>query len=133
MASNASQTYQKMRGIEAGKTPGNDLLPSITEADKAFAEGYSAQAQQTLSLQAQQMMMQGQLDLNNNYKLSSGDIQAYQKNMAQGLQKIIEQAPYTIRPELANQFSGQLQQDVYNYNNKLLTQQKTEAKENASE
>lgn len=132
MASNASQTYQKMRGIEAGKTPGNDLLPPITEADKAFAEGYSAQAQQTLSLQAHQMMMQGQLDLNNNYKLSSGDIQAYQKNMAQGLQKIIEQAPYTIRPELANQFSGQLQQDVYNYNNKLLTQQKTEAKENAS-
>ena len=132
MASNASQTYQKMRGIEAGKTPGNDLLPPITQADKAFAEGYSAQAQQTLSLQAQQMMMQGQLDLNRNYKLSSGDIQAYQKNMAQGLQKIIDQAPYTIRPELSNQFSVQLQQDVYNYNNKLLTQQKTQAKENAS-
>lgn len=132
MASNASQTYQKMRGIEAGKTPSGDILPPITEADKAFVEGYSAQAQQTLSLQAQQMLMQGQLELNQNYKLSNGDIQAYQSNMADGLQKIIEQAPYTIRTELAGQFSNQLQRDVYNYNNKLLTQQKTEAKENAA-
>jgi hypothetical protein len=132
MASNASQSYQKLRGIEAGKTPGNDLLPPITEADKAFAEGYSAQAQQTLSMQAQKMLMQGQLDLNQNYKLSRGDIEVYQKNMTQGLQSIIEQAPYTIRSDLANQFSSQLQLDVYNYNNKLLTQQKTEAKENAS-
>jgi len=132
MASNASQTYQKMRGIEAGKTPSGDVLPPITEADKAFVDGYSAQAQQTLSLQAQQMMMKGQLELNQNYKLSNGDIQAYQKNMAQGLQGIIEQAPFTVKAELAGQFSNQLQQDVYNYSNKLITQQKTEAKENAA-
>lgn len=132
MASNASQTYQKMRGIEAGKTPSGDLLPPITEADKQFVEGYSAQAQQTLSLQAQQLLNQGQSELNKNYQLSNATIQTYSKNMQEGLQQIIEQAPYTIRNELAGQFNNQLQRDVFNYNNRLISQQKTQAKEQAS-
>lgn len=132
MASGASQTFQKLRGIEAGKTPSGDILPPITEADKAFVDGYSAQAQQTLSLQAQQLLNQGQLELNKNYKLSNGQIQAYNQNMQQGLQQIIDQAPSTIRMDLAGQFSGQLQRDVFNLNNRLISQQKTQAKENAS-
>jgi hypothetical protein len=132
MAAGASQTYQKLQGIEAGKTPSGDLLPPITQADQAFVEGYSAQAQQTLSLQAQQLINQGQLELNKNYQLSNSTIQSYNQNMQQGLQQIIEQAPSTIRADLANQFSNQLQRDVFNLNNRLITQQKTQAKENAS-
>ena len=71
MAQNASQTYQQLRGIEAGKQPSGNLLPPITDADKAFVEGYSAQAEQTLGLQAQQLLQKGQLELNKNYQLST--------------------------------------------------------------
>lgn len=131
MAENASQTYQKLRGIEAGKNPSNNLLPPITKADQAFVDGYSAQAQQTLGLQAQQLINQAQLDLNKNYQLSNGQIQAYKQNVAKGLQQIIDQAPYTIRSQLANQYTENLQSQVYKLNNQLITQQKNQSKENA--
>lgn len=131
MAQNASQTYQQLRGIEAGKQPSGNLLPPITEADKAFVEGYSAQAEQTLGLQAQQLLQKGQLDLNRSYQLSNGSIQSYSKNMQQGLQQIIEQAPYTIRSKLANQYTAKLEQNVYSLNNQLIGQQKRQEKENS--
>lgn len=131
MAQNASQTYQQLRGIEAGKQPSGNLLPPITEADKAFVEGYSAQAEQTLGLQAQQLLQKGQLDLNRSYQLSNGSIQSYSKNMQQGLQQIIEQAPYTIRSKLANQYTAKLEQNVYGLNNQLIAQQKRQEKENS--
>jgi hypothetical protein len=131
MAQNASQTYQQLRGIEAGKQPSGNLLPPITEADKAFVEGYSAQAEQTLGLQAQQLLQKGQLDLNRSYQLSNSSIQSYSKNMQQGLQQIIEQAPYTIRSKLANQYTAKLEQNVYGLNNQLIGQQKRQEKENS--
>jgi hypothetical protein len=131
MASNASQTYQTLRGVEAGKNPSNSLLPPVTKADEAFVKGYSAQAEQTLGLQAQQLINQAELDLNKNYKLNNGQIQSYTENVSQGLQKIIEQAPYTIRSKLANQYNETLQRTTFSLNNKLLSQQKQESKENA--
>jgi hypothetical protein len=131
MASNASQAYQTMRGFEAGKSPSNMLLPPVTKADEAFVKGYSAQAEQTLGLQAQQLINQAQLDLNKSYRLSNSQIKSYQDNVAQGLQQIIEQAPYTIRSKLANQYTEGLQTQVFKLNNQLLSQQKIEAKENA--
>lgn len=131
MAENASQAYQMLRGTEAGKTPSGNLLPPITKADQAFVQGYSAQAQQTLGLQAQQLINQAQLDLNKNYQLSNGQIQAYQENVAKGLQDIIDQAPYTIKADLANQYQGVLQNQVFQLNNKLLSQQKADSKEQA--
>jgi len=131
MAESASQTYQKLRGIEAGKSPSNTLLPPITKADKAFVDGYSAQAQQTLGLQAQQLINQAQLDLQKSYQLSNGQIKTYQDNVAKGLQQIIDQAPYTIKDKLANQYSEGLQSQVFKLNNQLLTQQKTQNKQNA--
>jgi len=131
MASNASQTYQMLRGIEAGRTPSDTLLPPVTKADEAFVKGYSAQAEQTLGLQATQLMNQAQLDLAKNYRLSNGQIQAYTENVSKGLQDILEQAPYTIRSKMANQYSETLQRHTFELNKQLLTQQKTEAKQNA--
>lgn len=131
MAENASQTYQMLRGTEVGKTPSGNLLPPVTKADQAFVQGYSAQAQQTLGLQAQQLINQAQLDLNKNYQLSNGQIQSYQENVAKGLQQIIDQAPYTIKSDLSNQYKGALQNQVFQLNNKLLSQQKANSKEQA--
>jgi hypothetical protein len=131
MAENASQTYQQLRGIEAGKQPNENLLPPITKADKAFVDGYSAQAQQTLGLQAQQFINKAQLDLNKNYQLSNSQIQTYQQNVSKGLQQIIDQAPYTIKADLTNQYQSALQNQVFQLNNKLLSQQKSNAKEQA--
>lgn len=131
MASNASQAYQTLRGVEAGKNPSDSLLPPITKADEAFVKGYSAQAAQTLGLQATQLMNQAQLDLSKNYRLSNGQIQAYTENVSKGLQDILEQAPYTIRSEMANQYNETLQRHTFQLNNQLLTQQKAEAKQNA--
>ena len=131
MAQNASQTYQQLRGIEAGKEPSGNLLPPITDADAAFVKGYSAQAEQTLGLQAQQLLQKGQLELSKNYQLSNSSIQSYSKNMQQGLQQIIEQAPYTIKSNLANQYTAKLEQNVFSLNNQLISQQKRQEKQNS--
>jgi len=132
LGQNAGMQYQTMRGIEAGKTPSGELLPPATDADKAFIQGYSAQAQQTLGLQTQQLFNQGLTEINKTYKLSNQQISAYSENMQQGLQKILEQAPYTIRTDLANQYSEQIQTNVFRLNNQLLNQQKQEGREQAS-
>lgn len=132
LGQSAGMQYQTMKGIEAGKTPSGELLPPATDADKAFIQGYSAQAQQTLGLQAQQLFNQGLTELNKTYKLSNQQISTYSENMQQGLQKILEQAPYTIRTDLANQYTEQIQTNVFRLNNQLLNQQKQENKEQAS-
>ncbi len=112
------------RGYELGQTPQGELLPPITKTDEAFVKAYSAQAQTTLGLQAQKMMNQSQLELLKLNKLSPGDIATYEQNMTQGFQSILENAPSTIRPELANQFSQSLLNSTNQLNTKYIKQQK---------
>ena len=124
VALNSSIQYNKMQGEKLGLNPQGDIFPPITAADKAFAEGYIAQSNATLSLQANKMMMEGQLDLDKAYQLSPDMIQSYASNMQQGLDKIIQQAPTQLQNDLRNNFSQSLMQQTGQLTKQYISQSK---------
>ena len=128
----ASTAINQKLGYELGSNPEGELFPSITDADKVFAESYSNQANATLSLQAQKLMQDGQLELDKAYKLTPGMIASYEENMAQGLQEIASHAPMTVKPQLENNIAGQLLRTSGQLKEKMIGEQKSEAKSQMS-
>ncbi len=118
----------QMRGQNLGQNPEGELLPPITDVDKAFVDSYSSQAQATLGLQANRMLDKAQEDLHKAYKLTPGMIQDYEKNMGEGLQDILEHAPSTIKTQLQSQLGNQLLNSSHQLNMQMIGQQKEEAK-----
>jgi len=132
MAQSASIAISKSRGEALGQNPEGELLPPITDADKTFNEAYSAQASATLSMQAQNMMEQGQEELNKSYALSPGLINSFKKNMSEGMQDILDHAPSTIRGSLSNNFTQEIMTSSHRANMTMVSQQKERAKSQAT-
>jgi len=132
LAITASTTLAQKRGYEAGKNPHGSLLPPITETDKAFASAYITQSQNTLGLEATKLMQQGQETLAKAWRLTPDMISEYTKNMSQGLNDIINNAPLQAQPGLAAQFNNSLMQSRGNLNLKMIGQQKQQALQNAT-
>lgn len=132
IAIEASTALAQKRGLEAGMDPHGTLLPPITSADKAYQDAYVAQANNTLSMQASKMMLDGEMELSKAYKLTPDSIASYSKNMAEGINKIINTAPMQAQPGLQAQFGSSLMRTTAQYNQKMIAQQKEQAIENAN-
>jgi hypothetical protein len=132
LAITASTTLAQKRGYEAGQNPTGSILPPITMADKAFADTYITQSQNTLGLQATKMMQEGQAELAKAWKLTPDMIATYTKNMSEGLNDIIDKAPMQAQAALANQFNSNLMNSSASLNQKMIGQQKQQALQNAS-
>lgn len=132
LAITASTTLAQKRGYEAGKDPHGSLLPPITKADQAYANAYITQAQNTLGLQANKLMQEGQQELAKAWKLTPDMIASYTKNMSEGLNDIINNAPLQAQPGLAAQFNSSLMSSSGQLNMKMIGQQKTQALQNAA-
>jgi len=132
IAITASNMLAQKRGYEAGKNPNGTLLPPITQADRVYQDAYVSQAQNTLGLQATKLMQQGQSELTKAWKLTPELIASYNKNMSDGLNEIINNAPLQAQPGLAAQFGSTLINSTGNLNQKMIGQQKQEAMQNAA-
>lgn len=132
LAITASTTLAQKRGFEAGMNPHGSLLPPITETDKAYANAYVTQAQNTLGLQAAKLMQEGQAELTKAWRLTPDMIGSYTKNMSEGLNEIINNAPLQAQPGLAAHFNSTLMSSTGQLNQKMIGQQKQQALQNAS-
>jgi hypothetical protein len=132
LAITASTTLAQKRGYEAGKDPHGTLLPPLTKADQAYANAYITQAQNTLGLQANKLIQEGQQELAKAWKLTPDMIASYTKNMSEGLNDIINNAPLQAKPGLAAQFNSSLMNSSGQLNMKMIGQQKQQALQNAS-
>lgn len=132
LAINASTALAQKRGYEAGLNPSGTLLPALTQTDKAYADAYLSQAQNTLGLQATKLMQEGQAELAKAWRLTPDMLKAYTQNMSQGLNDIINNAPMQAQPALANQFNNALMQSTGSLNQKMIGQQKTQALQDAA-
>jgi len=132
LAITASTTLAQKRGYEAGLNPKGSLLPPLTLTDKAYASAYITQAQNTLGLQATKLMQEGQAELAKAWKLTPDMLAEYTKNMSEGLNDIINNAPMQAQPGLAAQFNNSLMQSTGNLNLKMIGQQKQQALQNAT-
>lgn len=132
LAITASTTLAQKRGYEAGLNPKGSLLPALTQTDKAYANAYIAQSQNTLGLQATKMMQEGQAELAKAWRLTPDMLAEYTKNMSEGLNEIINNAPMQAQPGLAAQFNNSLMQSTGNLNLKMIGQQKQQALQDAT-
>ncbi len=132
LAITASTTLAQKRGYEAGLHPSGTLLPAITTTDKAYADAYIAQSQNTLGLQASKLMNEGQAELAKAWRLTPDMLATYTKNMSEGLNEIINNAPMQAQPGLAAQFNNTLMQSSSSLNLKMIGQQKTQALQDAA-
>lgn len=132
LAITASTTLAQKRGYEAGMNPHGSLLPPLTLTDKAYAQAYIAQSQNTLGLQATKLMQEGQAELAKAWRLTPDMLSAYTKNMSEGLNDIINNAPLQAQPGLAAQFNNSLMQSTGSLNLKMIGQQKQQALQDAT-
>lgn len=124
MSLQASIMRSKLAGQSLGKTPDGELLPPINDVDKAFSDSYSAQAQNTLGLQVNQMIAKSEEDLNKSYQITPGMISDFQKNISEGTQQILSHAPSTIKGGMENQYNNQMMEKTHQLNMRMIGQQK---------
>ena len=127
LSNNASMELSKRRGIEAGLNPSGDILPPLTNADKAYADAYQNQSQATLTNQANDLFNKANENMSKLNKITTGSIGEYQKTMTEGLGDILKLAPNDVRASLANQFTSQMQSSTHQYNMRVISQNKAEA------
>ena len=125
MQSSSQAQAQKM-GQFLGQNPEGNLLPPITDFDKTVSEAYKSQANTTIGLQANSLMLKGSEELNKQNKLTPGAIEAFTKNMGEGLQDLISMAPDSLRPQLESQYGNHLLNTTHEFNMRMNSQQKSE-------
>jgi hypothetical protein len=132
MSLSASVALAQKAGTYYGKNPKGELIPAITQTDKAFSDAYSAQAESTLGLQVQSMMLKGREEMEKQYQLTPQMIQQYTSNMAQGINDALKLAPSTIRPNLENQFASQLMKSSHNFTMSMIDKNKQIAQQTSA-
>lgn len=126
----ASNQMASQLGYESGKTPHGDLLPPITEFDKTFADSYHAQSAATLTVQADNLLTNADIEMSKPNKLTPGLIESTNNQLRSGLQQIAAQAPTAIKGKLEAEFASQLMSQNHKYATKMIGQQREEQKNN---
>jgi hypothetical protein len=130
VAEAANKQMAEQLGYEAGKNPKGDLFPAITDFDQHFSESYKQQAAATLSLQGQKLLDDAQVEMSKAPRLTPDLIAKTQNQLTVGLSRIAENAPTGVKEQLQTTFTGQIMEHTARYNNKMITQQREDQKDN---
>lgn len=124
---NASIALANKMGTSLGKTPEGNLLPPITDFDKHVTEAYSSQAQVTLGLQANSLILNAQEEVTKANKITPALIDTYKQSAVQGIQSILDMAPDTIRPQMEHQLGTQIQNSTHQLTLHMIERNKSDA------
>jgi hypothetical protein len=130
VAQKSSDAIATKLGGELGKNPQGELGPSFTNFDKELAQSYAVQAQSTLGLQAHKLIMQSNLELAQQPRLSSEMIAKTQQSTFQGLEKIFSLAPESVRPHLEHQYGSIMINQNEHLVERMLREQKEDQRNN---
>ena len=132
LAMNSSNALAKKWGYEEGLKPSGNAFPAITKFDQAFTDAYTTQSQNTLGLQANKLLLDGQNELSKAWKITPGLIDSYTQNMQKGLSDIYNMAPDAVKGSLQLQYETNLLRSKSALNNKMVSQQHSEALQKAA-
>lgn len=122
----------KRRGESLGNEPEGDLLPPITKVDESFVKAYSTQAQAVLGNQITTLMDKAQEEVSQAYKITPDIIKSYTENVGQSVQDILDKAPNTIKSQMTNQYSMEMQNSLHKLTMNMISQDKETSKSEAS-
>lgn len=126
----ASTAIAQKMGYNMGQNPKGDMLPPITDFDKTVSDSYNTQANASLSLQADKLFTDSQVEMAKANRLTPDLIAKTNGQVGNSLNKILDQAPSAIKGSLQARFGSQLLQVNGNYQLKMIGQQRSDQKDN---
>ena len=130
VAQQSSQALATTWGTEAGQKPHGNLFPAVTDFDRQFEASYKTQSQAVLSLQAEKLFADSQLQLAKASRLTPELIQQTNSQVSMGLARIASQAPNGVKENLQANFASQMISNNLQYQKHMITQQREDQKNN---
>jgi len=127
IAQTASNSLATKMGYNEGMNPHGDIIPPITEADRHYADAYTAQSKNVLALQINDMFSKAQTELSRSYRISPGMINDYKTQISQGTQEILQNAPTGVKQELGAQYANTIMSSSAALERRLIAQNKDDA------
>jgi hypothetical protein len=131
VAQTSSNEQAQILGNQMGKNPQGELTPSFTEFDANLEKSYHAQADATLRTQGQKLVDDSQILMAQSPRLTPELIAKSQNNVQLGLNKIAEQAPLAIKPDLQASFDSQALDLNRKFQDRYISEQREDHKNNA--
>lgn len=129
VAQSASNQIAQKAGYNMGQNPQGDVSIPITQFDKTFVESYHAQAANTLSLRAQKMFDDSQIEMNKAVRLTPELIAKNNEELNKGIDDLISLAPTPVKGRLSATLKSQLLSDSQKYHEKMFTQQREDTRQ----
>ena len=131
VASAASTALAQKIGGELGKNPQGNLagIP-ITDFDKTMMNSYKQQAQATLSLQANKLITDSNLETAQATRITPDLLQKTNENITAGLRNILKNAPDEIKPSMEMQFGNAVLDQHATLTNRMIREQKEDQRNN---
>lgn len=101
IASNAAQESARIRGQEAGKTPGNAPGFAITSVDKTYKEAYIEESTKVLGTNADRLMDKLSLEFSKIPNPTGNDLVKFQEEATQGLSAIVDLGAPEVKRDLS--------------------------------
>ena len=120
----SSNEMAKQLGYQMGQNPHGDIGPSFTEFDKILADSYHAQANNTLSLEANKLFQDSQIEMSKAVRLTPELIESNNKQIQAGIANLVNLAPNAIKGRLNESLGAQLIADNGKYQHRMYTEQR---------
>ena len=132
VAAKASNAIATQLGVQAGKNPRGILGLPLTDFDENFNKSYATQAQATLGLQANKLIIDSNIALAKTPRITPELIQKTNQSISTGLENIFQHAPDEIKPDLQNQYANQQLQQTAELSNRMIREQKEDRRNNTA-
>lgn len=130
VAAKASDAVAQKIGGEMGKNPKGDIGPSFTDFDKTMKNSYNTQAQATLSLQANKLITDSNVETASATRITPDLIAKTNQSVQKGLQNILKNAPDEVKPHMELQFGNAMLDQSASLSGRMLREQKEDQKNN---
>jgi len=130
VAAKASDAIAQKIGGEMGKNPKGNLGPTFTDFDKTMKDSYNTQAQATLSLQANKLITDSNVETASATRITPSLIASTNQSIQKGLQNILKNAPDDVKPHMELQFGNAMLEQSANLSGRMIREQKEDQKNN---
>lgn len=129
VATKASNQLAIQLGGELGKNPQGDQFVPLTDFDKVMQESYKTQAHATLSLQANKLITESNVEMASAPRITPDLIANTNKKVTLGLQTILKNAPAEIRPQLELQYGNTLLNQNEQLAHRMISEQRQDRRD----
>lgn len=130
VASKASDAIATKIGGELGKNPQGNIGIPITDFDKTMQQSYNTQAQATLSLQANKLITDSNIETAKASRITPELVAKTNQNITAGLQGIIKNAPDAVKPSMELQFGNAMIHQSAELSTRMIREQKEDQRNN---